>query len=182
MRAGREGLRASQGTDWRWPAALAALALVAVYAFVADRPTGPPKLFVSGQDFPVEAFLRAHPVPAQAPYRQDELSRSARSSVHLVQVPVQLGGHRHRSHDVLMQMLRGHGVLTVDGAAQVLLPGDLASIPAGAVHSFVSDGPQPALLSLTLSPPFDGKDIESGVPEGAARSVPPGPQKKAEAP
>lgn len=161
MRAGREEMRASVGTDWRWPLTVALLALLAVYGFVALRPQEPPKLFVGGEDIPLEGFLLAHPVPAQAPYRQDELSRSARSSVHLVQVPVQLGGHRHRSHDVVLQMLRGHGVLTVDGRTQVLLPGDLASIPAGAAHAFVSDGPKPALLALAISPPFDGKDIEA---------------------
>jgi mannose-6-phosphate isomerase-like protein (cupin superfamily) len=50
----------------------------------------------------------------------------------------QLGRHWHRHASAHIHMLRGHGVVEVDGDAIAAAPGDQALFPAGTVHNVIA--------------------------------------------
>jgi len=63
----------------------------------------------------LDAFLAAHPLAAGQPLRADEIARAPGASYHLVQVRGAESPHRHRAHDLAVFVLRGEGMLALDG-------------------------------------------------------------------
>ena len=63
----------------------------------------------------LDAFLAAHPLAAGQPLRADEIARAPGAGYHLVQVRGAESPHRHRAHDLAVFVLRGEGMLALDG-------------------------------------------------------------------
>lgn len=75
--------------------------------------------------------------------------------------------HVHARHDLTVVLLRGHGVLVVEGRRYALTSGDVVHVLRGRVHAFAPQGNAVALAIFT--PPLDGIDY---VPAGAMRNPP----------
>jgi len=106
----------------------------------------------------LDAFLASHPLSAGQPLRADRIDRSRAASWHVVQVQTAEGPHRHRAHDLTVLMLRGTGVLTLDGQATPMRAGDAAVIPRDRVHWFAQSGDEPAVTLAIFTPPLDAPD------------------------
>ena len=66
----------------------------------------------------LDAFLAAHPLAAGQPLRADEIARAPGASYHLAQMRGGESPHRHRAHDLAVFVLRGEGMLTLDGTVR----------------------------------------------------------------
>jgi quercetin dioxygenase-like cupin family protein len=113
----------------------------------------------------LEAFLASHPLADGQPLRADEVGRSPAATWHVVQVQGAETPHRHRAHDLTVFVLRGAGVLTLDGQRTPMQAGDAALIPRDRVHWFARSGPDRALALVVFTPALDAPDNvpESGV-------------------
>jgi len=135
----------------RWLILLAALAMVGC----AVRPV---RVVTRDGTRTLDELVSRHPLDATTNIRADELDRTAGASIHLVQVRGGETPHRHRQHDLAITVLRGEGVLTLDGATRRLEAGDVAVIPRGAAHHFVRTGKAPAAALVVFAPPLDAPD------------------------
>ena len=106
----------------------------------------------------VEAFLASHPLGAGQTIRIDEVARTPAASYHIVQVRGAESPHRHRTHDLTIFVLRGGGVLTLDGTQTPLHAGDAAVISRDRVHWFARRGDDTAVSLVVFTPPLDAPD------------------------
>jgi quercetin dioxygenase-like cupin family protein len=106
----------------------------------------------------VDELLASRPLEAGANIRVDEIARTAGASVHLVQVRTGEKPHRHLHHDLIVTMVRGHGVLTMGADRRAVSAGDISIVPRGVVHWFVNDGPDVAVTVAAYTPPLDAPD------------------------
>ena len=113
----------------------------------------------------LDAFLASHRLSAGQPLRADRIDRSRAASWHVVQVQGAESPHRHRTHDLTVLVLRGAGVLTLDGRATPMRAGDAAVVPRDRVHWFARSGDEPAVALAVFTPALDAPDSvpESGV-------------------
>ncbi len=117
----------------------------------------------------VEAFLAGHPVRPGAALRVDEIGRTPAASWHVVQVETAETPHRHREHDLTVVVLRGEGVLTLEGRPVPLRAGDAALVARERVHWFARRGRRPAVALVVFTPALDAPD---SIPEPAGPAAP----------
>jgi len=139
------------------------LAAILVAAACARRPATP--VVAGAIPEGLDAFLAAHPLAPGQPVRAEAIGRSVAASWHIVQVATAEPPHRHRLHDLSVFVLRGEGILTLDGRRIPMRAGDAALIPRDHPHWFVRGGSGPAVTLAVFSPPLDAPDI---VPEPAS--------------
>jgi len=60
--------------------------------------------------------------------------------------------HVHDTHDLTVVLLRGRGVLRVEGREHPMAAGDVVHIGRGRVHAFVPSGSEPTLGLAIFSP------------------------------
>ncbi len=84
------------------------------------------------------------------------------TSVYLIQVRenAEMDAHFHKSHDEIVYIKSGSGVLELDGTRYGIKDGMLLVIPRRTVHKFVNTGNEMNIAISFFSPPFDGEDIE----------------------
>ena len=140
--------------------AWAALLAAAVWASGCARPHLP--VVAGALPHGLDAFVAAHPLAAGQPLRADEVGRTPAASWHVVQVATAETPHRHRLHDLAVFVLRGEGVLTLDGRSIPLGAGDAALVARDRVHWFARRGPQTAVALVVFTPALDAPDV---VPE-----------------
>jgi quercetin dioxygenase-like cupin family protein len=128
-------------------------------------PPPAPRLVVGALADPdgLDAFLAAHP-RGDAPVRIDRVARTPGASYSLVQLAAAEEPHRHRRHDLTVLVLRGDGVLTLDGVRVALRAGDAAAIPRNHVHWFAPTEGTTAVSLAIYTPPLDGKDFVPAKP------------------
>lgn len=61
--------------------------------------------------------------------------------------------HAHADQDKIYLGLDGRGRVSVNGAEEVLEPGDAVVVPAGAEHGVSNDGEARLLLVVVVAPP-----------------------------
>jgi mannose-6-phosphate isomerase-like protein (cupin superfamily) len=66
--------------------------------------------------------------------------------------------HVHESHDLTVVLLRGRGILHVEGREHPMAAGDVVHIGRGRVHAFVTSGPEPTLGLAIFSPVLTAPD------------------------
>ena len=111
----------------------------------------------------VGAFVAAHPLAPGQALRADEIGRTPAASWHVVQVATAETPHRHRLHDLAVVVLRGEGVLTLEGQSRAMRPGDAALVVRDRVHWFARrGGATPAVALVVFTPALDAPDT---VPE-----------------
>jgi mannose-6-phosphate isomerase-like protein (cupin superfamily) len=95
--------------------------------------------------------------PGQS-FKVVELARDTGTSQHLVAIRGAETLHRHDRHDLLVVMLRGHGVMRLGAEQRPVGEGSILYVPRGTVHAFRNESPEPAVSYAVYVPPFDGKD------------------------
>jgi quercetin dioxygenase-like cupin family protein len=106
----------------------------------------------------VDELRTRYPLDGTTNIRVDELERTAALSVHLVQVRGGETPHRHQSHDLVVTVLDGAGVLTIAGERRRMQAGDVAVVPRAVPHWFVRSGPTPATALVVFAPPLVAPD------------------------
>jgi mannose-6-phosphate isomerase-like protein (cupin superfamily) len=99
-----------------------------------------------------------------------DLGRTAWVSHHLAVVRVAEQPHYHRFHDLTVVVMRGEGVLDLEGRKIAMKAGDVAHIQRGARHFFRNTGSDPGAAFITYSPPFDGHDTVTAEIPAAERA------------
>ena len=66
--------------------------------------------------------------------------------------------HHHRVTEEIYFVLKGSGRMEVDGATQIVRPGDAILIPAGAWHSLENNGNSELRILCCCAPPYSDDD------------------------
>jgi mannose-6-phosphate isomerase-like protein (cupin superfamily) len=95
-----------------------------------------------------------------------DLGRTAWVSHHLAVVRDAEVPHYHRFHDLTVVVLRGEGVMDIEGRKYGMKPGDVIFVNRGLRHFFRNTSTEVCAAFVTFSPPFDGRDtVTADVPE-----------------
>lgn len=142
------------GTMLQWWIALAALVVLG-----CQRPGGAgPTVAIGALRHGLPAHLEAHRLAPDEAIRVDLVERTAGASVHIAQVRGSERPHRHVEHDLLVLVLSGRGVLTLDGTRLAMRSGDVALVERGVPHWFASDPGTLAVAVVAFMPPLDAPD------------------------
>jgi mannose-6-phosphate isomerase-like protein (cupin superfamily) len=104
-----------------------------------------------------------------------DLGHTAWVSEHIAVVREGEQPHYHRFHDLTVVVLRGAGVMDIEGKRFEMKTGDVVHINRGVRHYFRNSGKDAAAALVVFSPPFDGRDtVTAEVPaeETPAMEVP----------
>lgn len=154
MRAKREKLPLQASAQSQWPVALGLLLILVAFMFPIGKEARP-AMFLG---LNVDTWIRDHPLTQGGGVRNDELTRTAKTSVHVVQIPSREDWHLHRGHDLSLHLLRGKGHLEFETGFENLAAGDAVWIPSGQLHAFVNESVKPAVIVVVSAPAYDGKD------------------------
>ena len=87
-----------------------------------------------------------------------DLGHTAWVSEHIAVVREGEAPHYHRFHDLTVVVLRGEGVMDIEGKRFAMKAGDVVHINRGVRHYFRNSSKDPAASFVVFSPPFDGRD------------------------
>lgn len=105
-----------------------------------------------------------------------DLGRTAWVSHHLAVVRDAEAPHYHRFHDLTVSVLRGEGVIDIEGKRFAMKAGDVVHVQRGIRHYFRNTGKDPAAAFVIFSPPYDGRDTVTA--EVPAAEQPPAEEPK----
>ncbi len=106
-----------------------------------------------------------------------DLGRTAWVSHHVALVREGEVPHYHRFHDLTVVVLRGEGIIDIEGKRFTLKRGDVSYVQRGVRHYFRNTGKDLAAAFVTFSPPFDGRDtVTVEVPAEKAPETAPAPE------
>ena len=83
---------------------------------------------------------------------------TAEVSVSLIRLQGAEKPHIHQTHDLVVVMLSGGGVLHLGERTIPVKPGDVMEIPRGTVHWAENNDPVGSEVYAVFSPPYDGMD------------------------
>lgn len=91
----------------------------------------------------------------------------------------EIGEETHEENDQILTFVSGLGKAVVEGRSKKVKAGDIVVVPAGTLHNFVNDGPNPLVL-YTVYGPADHADgaahrtkAEADAAEEAGKDEPP---------
>lgn len=118
-------------------------------------------IFLPGADkgASIDVLLSENALKDGEDIKATPLYRNNGSSVHLVQIRRSERPHVHMSHDLIVMLKKGKGVLHLDGKEFEMREGDAAFISKGSPHWFENTGDGIAAGIGIFVPAFDGKDI-----------------------
>ena len=90
------------------------------------------------------------------------LGKDKSTSVYLFQIrpDAEMGTHFHKSHDEILYIKKGSGVLILNGTRHAVKEGMIVMVPRKTIHKYVNTGKETNIAVSMFSPPFDGKDIK----------------------
>ncbi len=90
------------------------------------------------------------------------LGQDKSSSIYLFQFGpnAQTGAHYHKSHDEIVYIKKGSGMLEIDGTRHSVKEGMVVMVPRESRHNYVNTGDETSIAISIFSPQFDGKDIK----------------------
>ena len=93
------------------------------------------------------------------------IGKDKSSSIYLFQIRenAEMDAHYHKSHDVIMYIKKGSGILELNGTRHYVKEGMMAVIPRLSVHKFINTGEVTSITVSIFSPPFDGDDIKEHI-------------------
>ena len=68
--------------------------------------------------------------------------------------------HYHKSHDEILYIKKGSGILALNGTRHAVKEGMVVMIPRSSIHKYINTGKETSITISMFSPPFDGKDIK----------------------
>ncbi len=108
----------------------------------------------------VEEHVAKVPIGPEEEVKSIEIHRDAIYSINVVQVnpgkEVKL--HCHAEHEEAVRIVRGNGMMIIDGRASAVGPGAFFVLRAGQDHGFKNSGTGVCVAVTGHEPPFDGKD------------------------
>ncbi len=89
------------------------------------------------------------------------LGKDKSTSVYLFQMRpgAEMDTHYHKTHDEILYIKQGSGLIELDGTRHVVKKGMVVMIPRKSGHKYVNTGKETSITVSMFSPPFDGKDI-----------------------
>ncbi len=90
------------------------------------------------------------------------IGKDKSSSIYLFQIRenAEMDAHYHKSHDVIMYIKKGSGIVELNGTRHSVKEGMMVVIPRLSVHRYVNTGEVTGIVVSIFSPPFDGKDVK----------------------
>jgi quercetin dioxygenase-like cupin family protein len=90
------------------------------------------------------------------------LGKDKSTSVYLFQIRqgAEMNAHSHKSHDEILYIKKGSGLIILNGSRHVVKEGMVVMIPRQTIHKYVNTGKETNITVSMFSPPFDGKDIK----------------------
>jgi quercetin dioxygenase-like cupin family protein len=90
------------------------------------------------------------------------LGQDKSTSIYLFQIRqgAEMETHSHKSHDEILYVKQGSGILALDGVRHVVKEGMIVMIPRKTIHKYINTGNETSTTISMFSPPFDGKDIK----------------------
>jgi mannose-6-phosphate isomerase-like protein (cupin superfamily) len=105
---------------------------------------------------------RAGPMDQGHALQVTPLGRTEGATHHLIQLEGEEPLHRHMTHDLVVVIVSGEGVLELESGGKLqpvpFGPGHVLSIPRGVAHATRSTGGAPVLAVGVFSPPMDTMD------------------------
>ena len=89
------------------------------------------------------------------------IGKDKSSSIYLFQIRenAEMDAHYHKSHDMIMYIKKGSGILELDGTRHSVEEGMMVVIPRLIVHKFINIGEVTSIAVSIFSPLFEGNDI-----------------------
>ena len=89
------------------------------------------------------------------------IGKDKSSSIYLFQIRenAEMDAHYHKSHDMIMYIKKGSGILELDGTRHRVEEGMMVVIPRLIVHKFINIGEVTSIAVSIFSPLFEGNDI-----------------------
>jgi quercetin dioxygenase-like cupin family protein len=89
------------------------------------------------------------------------IDKDKSSSIYLFQIRenAEMDSHYHKSHDVIMYINKGSGILELEGSRHSVKEGMMVVIPRMNGHKYVNTGEETSIVASIFSPPFKGNDI-----------------------
>jgi quercetin dioxygenase-like cupin family protein len=89
------------------------------------------------------------------------IGKDKSSSIYLFQIRenAEMDAHYHKSHDMIMYIKEGSGILELDGTRHSVEEGMMVVIPRLIVHKFINIGEVTSIAVSIFSPLFEGNDI-----------------------
>ncbi|ODS31261.1 MAG: hypothetical protein SCARUB_03630 [Candidatus Scalindua rubra] len=90
------------------------------------------------------------------------IGKDKSSSIYLLQIRenAEMDAHYHKSHDEIVYIKRGSGIMELDGTRHNVKEGMMVVIPRKSVHKYVNTGEVSNIAISIFSPPFNGEDIK----------------------
>jgi quercetin dioxygenase-like cupin family protein len=90
------------------------------------------------------------------------IGKDKSSSIYLFQIRqnAEMDAHYHKSHDVIMYINKGSGIVELNGTRHSVKEGMMVVIPRLSIHRLINTGEVTNIVVSVFSPPFDGKDIK----------------------
>ena len=90
------------------------------------------------------------------------LGKDKSTNVYLFQIRegAEMDAHLHKSHDEILYIKKGSGVLILNGTRHMVKEGMVVMVPRNTIHKYVNTGKGINITVSMFSPPFDGKDIK----------------------
>ncbi len=106
----------------------------------------------------MNALFGATPLPDGQEFSVTEVGRDDATSHHLVWIRTAEVPHRHDRHDLVVVIVKGHGLMRLGDEARAVGPGAILYVPRRTVHAFRNDSDKPAAAYAIYTPPFDSED------------------------
>lgn len=107
----------------------------------------------------VQELIRQNPIGPQENIKATLIHKTEDVSIHLIQIRFQEKPHVHNTHDLIVSLKKGKGVLHIGENIITMSEGDSAFIPRGVLHYFENSGDDVAAGLGIFIPSYDGKDI-----------------------
>lgn len=157
-------------SDKGFRVALLAAALCAGCGTTAANPTISLRYDKSLDSIDLDSLMRR---AGPGPVGIVDLGHTAWVSEHIAVVREGEQPHYHRFHDLTVVVLRGEGVMDVEGKRFVMKPGDVVHINRGVRHYFRRTSKEEPASFVVFSPPFDGRDIATAEAPADEKPAPP---------
>lgn len=160
------------------PRAWLATAALSMLAGCAAAPPSPRLLLRYDKSLETEDLNALVARAGAGPVAVVDLGRTAWISHHVAVVREAESPHYHRFHDLTVLVLRGEGVIDIEGKRLALRAGDVAHVNRGVRHYFRNTGKEAAVAFVTFAPPFDGRDTVTAEAPPSAEPSAESPAKK----
>lgn len=98
-------------------------------------------------------------IPSKETVKTIELLKNQDASLQLIMVreDAEIRLHYHKRNDEVIYVVKGSGIIILDGTRDVAKPGSVMIVPRKSYHKFINTGGETYIALSLFSPPFTGK-------------------------